>query len=144
MLCCACHLESNGVSCSNWPPYLLPSPAGRDKVEMLLAMGASRMEASREVVQRAARMALTPLLNTMNVVVRLLPLAVLAVGGWRSERLVWPSPRCSTQCIACRGAVVLLWRCCGGAANLTCGMPAWDAPASPVKRVATAARPARG
>ena len=37
---------------------------------MLLAMGATRMEATREVVQRAARMALTPLLNTMNVVVR--------------------------------------------------------------------------
>lgn len=32
-------------------------------------MGGSRMEATREVVQRAARMALTPLLNTMNVVV---------------------------------------------------------------------------
>lgn len=42
--------------------------AGRDKVEMLLAMGATRREASREVVQKAARMALTPLLNTMNVV----------------------------------------------------------------------------
>jgi putative ABC transport system permease protein len=42
--------------------------SGRDKVEMLLAMGATRMEASREVVQRASRMALTPLLNTMNVV----------------------------------------------------------------------------
>lgn len=35
---------------------------------MLLAMGASRLEATRDVVQRAARMALTPLLNTMNVV----------------------------------------------------------------------------
>ncbi|KAL4457599.1 hypothetical protein ABPG75_012464 [Micractinium tetrahymenae] len=41
---------------------------GRDKVEVLLAMGATRMEATRDVVQRAARMALTPLLNTMNVV----------------------------------------------------------------------------
>lgn len=51
-------------------PHLRPLAAGRDKVEMLLAMGATRMEASREVVQRAARMALTPLLNTMNVVVR--------------------------------------------------------------------------
>lgn len=56
--------------------------AGRDKVEMLLAMGASRMEASREVVQRAARMALTPLLNTMNVVVRWL--AVLPMAVWLS------------------------------------------------------------
>ncbi|KAL4857919.1 ATP-binding cassette sub-family G member 2 [Chlorella vulgaris] len=42
--------------------------SGRDKVEMLLAMGATRMEATRDVVQRASRMALTPLLNTMNVV----------------------------------------------------------------------------
>jgi len=31
-------------------------------------MGATRLEATREVVQRASRMALTPLLNTMNVV----------------------------------------------------------------------------
>lgn len=37
---------------------------------MLLAMGATRLEATREAVQRACRMALTPLLNTMNVVVR--------------------------------------------------------------------------
>ena len=36
---------------------------------MLLALGATRLEATREVVQRAARVALTPLLNTMNVVV---------------------------------------------------------------------------
>ena len=43
-------------------------PSGRDRVELLLAMGATRLEAAREVVQRAVRMALTPLLNTMNVV----------------------------------------------------------------------------
>ena len=36
---------------------------------MLLALGATRLEATREVVQHAARVALTPLLNTMNVVV---------------------------------------------------------------------------
>lgn len=46
--------------------------AGRDKVELLLAMGATRMEATREVVQRAARMALTPLLNV----------SAAAVGQW--------------------------------------------------------------
>ena len=43
---------------------------GRDKVELLLSMGASRLEATRDVVARAARMAFTPLLNSMNVVVR--------------------------------------------------------------------------
>jgi len=42
--------------------------SGRDKVEALLALGATRIEATREVVQRAARLALTPLLNSMNVV----------------------------------------------------------------------------
>lgn len=36
---------------------------GRDRIEQLLALGASRLEASRESVQRAARMALMPLLN---------------------------------------------------------------------------------
>lgn len=49
-------------------------------------MGATRMEATREVVQRAARMALTPLLNTMNVVVSPL-LAVCA--GWGRLRVGW-------------------------------------------------------
>ena len=56
-LCCPC------CSC------LCPR-SGRDKVELLLSMGASRMEATRDVVARAARMAFTPLLNSMNVVVR--------------------------------------------------------------------------
>ena len=46
---------------------------------MLLALGATRLEATREVVQRAARVALTPLLNTMNVVVS----CWLASSGWR-------------------------------------------------------------
>lgn len=40
---------------------------GRDRIEQLLALGASRLEASRESVQRAARMALMPLLNQMSV-----------------------------------------------------------------------------
>ena len=41
---------------------------GRDGVEALLALGASRVEASRGAVRRAARLALTPLLNSLNVV----------------------------------------------------------------------------
>ena len=41
---------------------------GRDKVEMLLSMGASRMEGTKDVVQRAVKMAMTPLLNQMSVV----------------------------------------------------------------------------
>ena len=42
--------------------------SGRDKVESLLVLGATRIEATREVVVRAVRLALTPLLNSMNVV----------------------------------------------------------------------------
>lgn len=42
--------------------------SGRDKVEALLVLGATRVEATREVVVRAVRLALTPLLNSMNVV----------------------------------------------------------------------------
>lgn len=42
--------------------------SGRDKVEMLLALGATRLEATQDVIKQAARMALTPLLNQMNVV----------------------------------------------------------------------------
>ncbi|GAB4820660.1 hypothetical protein N2152v2_007706 [Parachlorella kessleri] len=41
---------------------------GRDKVESLLAMGATRLEATRELIQRSTRVALTPILNQMNVV----------------------------------------------------------------------------
>ena len=41
---------------------------GRDKVEALLVLGATRVEATREVVVRSIRLALTPLLNSMNVV----------------------------------------------------------------------------
>lgn len=41
---------------------------GKEKVEALLVLGATRVEATRDVVVRAARLALTPLLNSMNVV----------------------------------------------------------------------------
>jgi putative ABC transport system permease protein len=39
-----------------------------DRVELLLALGASRREACRDAVARAVRLALTPLLNQMNVI----------------------------------------------------------------------------
>jgi putative ABC transport system permease protein len=41
---------------------------GRDRIELLLALGAGRMEALLHVRQRAVRTALTPLLNSMSVV----------------------------------------------------------------------------
>jgi putative ABC transport system permease protein len=42
--------------------------SGKEKVEALLVLGATRVEATREVVVRAIRLSLTPLLNSMNVV----------------------------------------------------------------------------
>lgn len=56
--------------------------AGREKVESLLALGASRIEATREVVQRAARLALTPLLNSMNVV------GIVAIPGMMTGQIL--------------------------------------------------------
>ncbi|MEW5297273.1 MAG: hypothetical protein WDW36_000493 [Sanguina aurantia] len=42
--------------------------SGREQLEMLLAMGASRSEASRPMVQRALSLSLSPLLSQMSVV----------------------------------------------------------------------------
>ena len=42
--------------------------AGKDKMELLLSMGATRWEASREMIQRCVKLAMTPVLNQMNVV----------------------------------------------------------------------------
>lgn len=41
---------------------------GGDRIELLLALGASRREACRDAVARAVRLALTPILNQMNVI----------------------------------------------------------------------------
>jgi putative ABC transport system permease protein len=43
-------------------------PAGADRIERLLSLGASRAEATRDLLGRAVRLAMTPLLNQMSVV----------------------------------------------------------------------------
>ena len=43
-------------------------PAGKDGIEQLLALGATRWEAAQATLQRCVRVALTPILNQMNVV----------------------------------------------------------------------------
>ena len=82
------------------PTFAVPCsaclPAGRDKVEFLLAMGATRMEATREVVQRASRMALTPLLNTVGQA------AEVVVGCCRCCRCCRRCRRCSCCRCCCR------------------------------------------
>jgi hypothetical protein len=42
--------------------------AGKDRIEQLLALGATRWEAMQTGLQRCVRVALTPILNQMNVV----------------------------------------------------------------------------
>lgn len=42
--------------------------AGREKIELLLSIGASRWEATREAISRAVRVACMPILNQMSVV----------------------------------------------------------------------------
>jgi hypothetical protein len=44
------------------------APAGADRIERLLSLGASRAEATRDLLGRAVRLAMTPLLNQMSVV----------------------------------------------------------------------------
>ena len=49
-------------------PISSSTPPGGDRVELMLAFGASRREASRDAVARATRLALTPILNQLSVV----------------------------------------------------------------------------
>jgi putative ABC transport system permease protein len=42
--------------------------SGRDRVELLLSIGASRWEATREAISKSVRLACMPILNQMNVV----------------------------------------------------------------------------
>lgn len=47
-------------------PFVITS--GADRIEKLLALGASRTEATQDVLGRSVRLAMTPLLNQMSVV----------------------------------------------------------------------------
>ena len=49
-------------------PSCRAAPAGKDRIEQLLALGATRWEAVQAALQRCVRVALTPILNQMNVV----------------------------------------------------------------------------
>ena len=59
---------AGGAACWRCPDPVLCRLAGRDRIELKLAIGASRWEATQETLQRATRVALTPILNQMNVV----------------------------------------------------------------------------
>lgn len=49
-------------------PHWLLHAAGKDQIERLLALGASRGEATADLVGRSVKLAMTPSLNTMSVV----------------------------------------------------------------------------
>jgi putative ABC transport system permease protein len=46
----------------------LNTPTGKDQIERLLALGASRSEATSDLLTRSTKLAMTPLLNQMSVV----------------------------------------------------------------------------
>jgi ABC-type iron transport system FetAB permease component len=49
-------------------PCTLTPHAGKDQIERLLALGASRTEATADLLSRSVKLAMTPLLNQMSVV----------------------------------------------------------------------------
>ena len=71
----------------------------RDKIEALLALGASRFEATREVIQKAARLAFTPLLNNMSVV------GIVSIPGMMSGQILGGS----NPIVAARYQIVIFY-----------------------------------
>ena len=65
-----CALTLPAVPCERHSPLIGggSASAGKDKIELLLSLGATRWEATREIIQRSIRVAITPVLNQMNVV----------------------------------------------------------------------------
>ena len=93
------------------------SCAGKGRIELLLAIGASRMEATRETLQRCLVLALTPVLNQMSV------MGVVSIPGMMTGQILGgtvPSQVCCTRlcCLsACQPVLVYVRmptcpRCC--------------------------------
>ena len=68
---------------------------GRERVEMLLAIGASRMEATHAVVQRALAAALSPLLQQMSVV------GLVSLPSFMSGQLIAGGAAPQVRCTLC-------------------------------------------
>lgn len=66
---------------------LLRHCAGKDQIERLLSMGATRMEATADLVGRSIKLAMTPLLNTMSVV------GLVSIPGVHKQRAVRTCPQ---------------------------------------------------
>lgn len=75
--------------------------AGKDQIERLLALGATRTEATADLVGRSIKLAMTPLLNTMSVV-GLVSIPGVCVVGWAGVAPTFgPGPRV-VHSVCCR------------------------------------------
>ena len=83
--------------CSCRHSQLFAAHAAKDKIELLLSLGATRWEATRETVARCVKLALTPILNQMNVVVR-----PHAAPGAPRPPIITPYQRCCAV-LCCAG-----------------------------------------
>ena len=91
-------------------------PAGKDRIEQLLALGATRWEAAQAALQRCVRVALTPILNQMNVV------GIVSIPGASRDlplkALCRPALACLCvclrQCSMGGTALAKLWHACAG------------------------------
>lgn len=62
------HPQSRSLPQQPLSTQILSFAAGKDRVEYLLSLGATRWEATKALMQRCVRTALTPIVNQLNVV----------------------------------------------------------------------------
>lgn len=65
---------------------------GKDRVELLLAIGGSRWEATREAVSRSVRVACMPIINQMNVV------GIVSIPGMMTGQILSGSDPSQVSC----------------------------------------------
>lgn len=80
------------------PATLNATLAGADHIERLLSLGASRAEATRDLLGRAVRLAMTPLLNQMSVV------GLVSIPGMMTGQILGGShPDQAARCVGVLG-----------------------------------------
>lgn len=90
-------------------------------MERLLALGASRSEATRELLSRSVRLAMTPLLNQMSVV------GIVSIPGMMTGQILSggrPDQAARCDAIACCAATAVPPCRCSGSTRmrLTCAL----------------------
>lgn len=90
-----CHMPAQEKLATHQSPYF-KWHAGKGRIELLLAMGATRMEATRETLQRCLILALTPVLNQMSV------MGIVSIPGMMTGQILGgtdPSQVCAHVCL---------------------------------------------